>query len=166
METKQSSGKERKSKRPQKGSYGYMDWYKKKITLQSLIWVAIVAALSVSGKWLGGMPGAVLLVLGVLAVLPATRVWVGWILVFRYHTASKEELQEAEQIADTLVNKVVLYDLVISSADKVRYVPICIITNGKIHDTIELMRRIAKEKINDNQQLNEQVAHNLLLDCI
>lgn len=149
-----------------------MDWLKGKLLKKSILWLVIVAALVIPGKLLGNMVGVALLMVGILCVLPAARVWVEYIILFPYHTAKKDDIEYYEDIGTYFDDAVILYDLAIAMRNKVKFVPICIITNGQMYDTYEKIEQLGKRKKTQQYaadlraEVNEEMAHRLLLECI
>lgn len=155
-----------------KGEYGYMDWRKKQLLKKSLLWIVIVAALVIPGKQLGNIPGVILLVAGILCVLPGARVWVEYIVLFPYHTAKKDDIEYYEDIGRYFEDAILLYDLAIASRNKVRFVPICIIVNGKLYDTCEKIEELGKQRKTQQygselrREANEEIAQHILAECM
>lgn len=156
----------------EKGQYGYMNWKKKRAIIKSLIWIAVVAALVIPGKQIDNMAGAACLILGIVCVLPAARVWVECFVLLPYKTASKDELEYYEDIGKYFEDAIILYDLPIAMRNKVKFVPICIITNGKIYDTKEKIEGLEKQKKTQQyasdlrKETNEEIASHILTECI
>ena len=156
----------------EKGQYGYMNWKKKRTIIKSLIWIAVVAALVIPGKLIDNMAGAACLILGIVFVLPAARVWVECLILLPYKTPSKDEIEYYEDIGNYFEDSIILYDLAIAMRNKVKFVPICIITNGKMYDTKEKIQGLEKQKKTQQyasdlrKEANEEIASNILAECI
>lgn len=108
-----------------KGTYGYIDKYKKLYGLVSLGWLVLIAATFVTGLCIYKTKLNGFTVAAVLLVLPAARLWVTWIMMLPYRSCQKSEYDKISGLMDGLSGKVYA-DLVVTKYEGAMYLPIVV----------------------------------------
>ena len=117
-------------KKYERGEYGYVSSLKKRKLILSLCLFALSITLVIVGYIISGKTReSVLTVIGIVSVLPAAKVLVGYIILFPYKTFSKSEY---EIIKEFDVNNYALYDFVMSSSEKIMNIYALVPTVDKV----------------------------------
>ena len=119
-----------------------------------------------------------LTMLAILMVLPATKYFVGFIVVFPYKSVSRERYEHIKSLISD--NTILFTDMVFTSSDKVMNLDFMIITDnqligllGKKKQDIKYMENYLKETLTVNKIegytvkiFDEQKAHELLKELV
>lgn len=116
-------------KKYEKGTPGYLDYKVKAEIVRAIVYFLIVAAIFLLGYSQTHTRKNLLTVVAVVGCLPACKVLVGVITRFPHKSIAKEM---AEEIRGRSKHLTVLYDLVVTSTEKVMPIT-CIVVSG---DTI------------------------------
>lgn len=112
-----------------KGSYGYVDFYKKKYLRLSLIFIILIIALYIIGKFLPSNYFIYFAIFSALMILPASQQLSRYLVFYRYKSASKlyyDKFVEAD-------NKLAVYvDLIVVYKKKTLFFDFIIITDKNI----------------------------------
>lgn len=109
-----------------KGNPGYLDYQKKIEIFRTILYFAIVAALFGLGYSQTHSNKNLLTIVAVVGCLPASKALVGVITRFPYHSIEKNY---AREIGEKSTSLTVIYDLVLTSNEKI--IPIdCIVISG------------------------------------
>lgn len=100
----------------QKGKYGYLNSKRKTETIKSLLMFALVFAIFIVGYISTGTKKNLLTVVAVVSVLPAAKQLTTTVLYYKYPSQSAEA---HERIAKEIKNITSVYDIVITSYDKI-----------------------------------------------
>lgn len=114
-----------------RGEYGYIAARKKKTLLGTIIIALIGVAIFFVGLFLNKMSNRNLFtIIAVLAVLPAAKQLVAFIVLFPFKTTQKERYQKAK---DMIGEEMKLYsDLVITSPEKIMHLDLAAVGNGQV----------------------------------
>ena len=99
-----------------KGRPGYLDSQKKKEILKTAMMFGLVIAIMATGYLTTHTKNNLLTVVAVLGCLPAGKSLVGVITRWPYHSIGQKEAEEIGRVARTLP---VVYDLVVTSYEKI-----------------------------------------------
>lgn len=149
--------KRKKKKRPAKGEPGYIDSQRKFRIARTLLYVLIGFAIFFLGLLLNKFEVTnVFTVFAILAVLPAARSLVGFIVLIPYHSVTAERM---ERVRKALKGKDIIYtDMVFTSPEKVMCFSFLVITDKEIFclvdrekEDITYMERYIKTELKKRQ---------------
>ncbi len=120
---------ELRMKKIRKGNAGYLDYKKKTEILWVIVWVVIIAGLLLAGYITTGSRENLLTILAIVCCLPAARVLVSVITRWKYHSVS-EDL--AREITEKTTHLTTVFDLVLTSEDKIMPVTCIVISGDKV----------------------------------
>lgn len=114
-----------------RGDYGYISNRKKKTFLGVVAMILIGCIVFLTGLFLNNMSNRNLFtVIAVLFVLPGAKYLVGLIVVFPYHSVTRERY---EHMKENLPENMTLYtDLVITSSEKIMHLDFVVVGNGQV----------------------------------
>lgn len=138
-----------------RGGFGYINHRKKKTCITSMIILLVAAAIFFIGLLLNKMSKAnIFTIVAVLCVLPWAKQIVAFIVVFPYHSVSRERY---EKVAALVQEPVKLYtDLVITSSEKVMNLDFAIVGHGQV---IALVGKQGQDVAYIRKYLSEGVAN-------
>lgn len=116
-------------KKVKKGNPGYLDYQKKVEIVRTILYFAIVAALFGLGYSQTHSNKNLLTIVAVVGCLPASKALVGVITRFPYRSIEK---QYAWEIREKSTYLTVLYDLVLTSSDKIMPIDCIVISGDKV----------------------------------
>lgn len=116
-------------KKVQKGTAGYLDYKKKVEIIRTIIYFAIVAAVYFLGYSQTGTNKNLLTVVAIVGCLPACKALVGVITRLPHHSVSEEF---AKDILEKCPNLTVLFDLVVTSTEKIMPIDVIVISGNKV----------------------------------
>ena len=87
-----------KKKRLEKGSYGYIDAYRRRHLLISLSWLTVVAVIFIVGILVFKTKLNFATLAAMLILLPAVKAWIALIVMLPYHTDKKDYFEETKQL--------------------------------------------------------------------
>ena len=116
-------------KRYEKGMPGYLDYKKKIEIIRTIVYFALAAAVYFLGYSQTGSNKNLLTVVAIVGCLPACKALVGVIIRFPHHSI-REEI--AKELKETCPHLTTIYDLVITSTEKIMPVDEIIISGDKI----------------------------------
>lgn len=117
-------------KKVEQGNPGYLDYKKKIEIIRTIIYFAIVAAIFILGYTQTHTRLNVMTVVAVVGCLPASKALVGVITRFPY--ASIPDIH-AEEIKSKTENLTVIYDMIITSRDKVMPIECMVLSGSTIY---------------------------------
>ncbi len=112
----------RKSKRVQRGEYGYIHYRQRSVAIRLLLLFVAAVAIFLTGLLLNHMSRVnIFTVVAILFVLPWAKQMVALIVITPYRSVSRERYEMVQKkVSDRWQEGVVLYtDMVISSPDKI-----------------------------------------------
>lgn len=113
-----------------KGSYGYIKNKRKKLILWLLLDVVVAVGIFVLGLFLNKFSNKnIFTILAMLFTLPGAKLLVSLIVVFPYKGFTKELYDKVNKITHN--SKAVLYDLVLTSPERVMYIKSMAITEDE-----------------------------------
>lgn len=87
-----------KKKRLEKGSYGYIDAYRRRHLLISLSWLTVVAVIFIVGILVFKTKLNFATLAAMLILLPAVKAWIALIVMLPYHTDKKDYFEETKRL--------------------------------------------------------------------
>lgn len=87
-----------KKKRLEKGSYGYIDAYRRRHLLISLSWLTVVAVIFIVGILVFKTKLNFATLAAMLILLSAVKAWIALIVMLPYHTDKKDYFEETKQL--------------------------------------------------------------------
>lgn len=120
-----------KKAQKEKGSFGYIEWRKKKNLFATLLMFGIAAAVFLLGLFLNKFEkNNIFSIIAALITLPAAKRLVSYFLFFPYHSVSVEKYNK---ILPLIQNEDVFYtDLLITSPEKVMHLSFLVYTGAEI----------------------------------
>lgn len=120
------------AKKKNKMEYGYISQKKKTLLLQMVGNLAVGVAVFLLGLLLNkGELTNIFTVVAILFVIPAARYLTVWIVLFPYHTASREEYEEVRKLAEG--HGLLLTDLVFTSAERPMSLDYMVLAGGQAY---------------------------------
>lgn len=116
-------------KKVQKGTAGYLDYKKKVEIIRTILYFAIVAAVYFLGYSQTGTNKNLLTVVAIVGCLPACKALVGVITRFPHHSVSADF---ANDVMKKCPNLTVLFDLVVTSTEKIMPIDVIVISGNKV----------------------------------
>lgn len=110
----------------EKGDYGYLAQFKKKRTIITGILLIAMAAVIGFGYWRYHTMKTIFTVIGILFAMPLAKVLSGLLVVLPFRTLLPVKKNEIEQRLTADLKEQMLWDMALSSQEKVRYFP-CVI---------------------------------------
>lgn len=115
----------------ERGNYGYVSALKLRKLVLTICMFAISLTLVIVGYVVSGSTReSVFTVLGIVSVLPAAKVLVSYIILFPYKTFSKDEY---EKIKEFDRKGFAIYDIVMSSTEKIMNIYALVPTQDKVY---------------------------------
>ncbi len=125
----------------QKGKKGYLNEYKRSQLLKAGIAFAIIIAIVIAAVLIKHTTKTVIIVAAIIGVLPAAKMLVGFIVVAPFSS------YDGEQVSKELnKNGRELFDLAISTEEKIIFVPYLYMTQDKIFALVKPNRGFDKNK--------------------
>lgn len=116
-------------KKMKKGQAGYLAFKKKAQILRTVIYFALCILIFALGYWQTGSKENLLTVVAVVGILPSSKALVDVIVRIPYHSIKSEIAEEIAQKSNDLT---VIYDLIITSTEKIMPVSCIVISGNKI----------------------------------
>lgn len=116
-------------KKVTKGNAGYLTYKLQTQIIRTVIYFALCIAIFALGYWQTGSKENLLTVVAVLGILPASKSLVDVIVRFPHHTIKPEVAKEIAMKSEHLT---VIYDLIITSSEKVMPISCIVISGNKI----------------------------------
>lgn len=116
-------------KKVKKGQAGYLAYKLKAQILRTIIYFALCILIFGLGYWQTGSKENLLTVVAVVGILPSSKALVDVIVRIPYHTIKSEIAEEIAQKSNYLT---VIYDLIITSTEKIMPVSCIVISGNKI----------------------------------
>lgn len=116
-------------KKVKKGQAGYLTFKKKAQILRTVIYFALCILIFALGYWQTGSKENLLTVVAVVGILPSSKALVDVIVRIPYHSIKPEIAEEITQKSNYLT---VIYDLIITSTEKIMPVSCIVISGNKI----------------------------------
>lgn len=116
-------------KKVKKGQAGYLTFKMKAQTLRTIIYFALCILIFGLGYWQTGSKENLLTVVAVVGILPSSKALVDVIVRIPYRTIKPELAEEIAQKSNYLT---VIYDLIITSSEKIMPVACIVISGNKI----------------------------------
>lgn len=129
-----------------KGCCGYLDAKKKNQLTIAVLSLVMVAVICVTGIIMYHTQKSVFAVMAALAALPAAKMLVGYLVIMPYHSDDENIKHDIEEICGNTDCCTVLYDVVLSSADKSMSAGTVFIKNGKIYGYTEHYKQLKEKK--------------------
>ena len=118
-----------------RGSYGYIKNCKRKKIVAMAVLMAAAVVIFTIGLFLNKFSKAnIFTVVAILLVLPWAKVLTAYIVMFPYHTPSKEQYKEVKRFETEGLR--IYSDLVITSEEKVMNLDFLVIGNQKVYGVI------------------------------
>ncbi|MDD5949882.1 MAG: hypothetical protein PUC39_09185 [Lachnospiraceae bacterium] len=117
-----------------KGDYGYMNYYKKKHIIATLIYAAIITVLFLLAHIVTvKIVILVCYVCAVVLVLPGAKHAVAVIVVLPYHTMDEQSIEDLDEHTRELEYGIAVYDVTLASEEGIMYAPYLYLTKGRIY---------------------------------
>lgn len=114
----------------QKGSYGYIKNKRKKLMLWLILDIAVAIGIFVLGLFLNKFSNKnIFTIIAMLFTLPGAKIFVSLVVIFPYKGFTKEVYDKVRKV--TYNSEAVLYDLVLTSPERVMYIKSMAITDDE-----------------------------------
>lgn len=122
-----------KSSKPEKGTYGYIDYTKKNNLLFSILSLASVLIIFFTGVVIYGSNKSIFSIIAAVAAIPAAKIITGYIVRMPYKTgdANIYEKLKVKAASNNDYNAIIGADLIISSSTKSMEITFAYIVNGR-----------------------------------
>lgn len=117
----------------EKGTLGYIDTYKKRYGLYSLILAALIFAGVVAVYLIFGTLKHAAVLLPIILALPFAKLLLLWIVVVRFHSLKQKDGEQLESRLGGRRNCILLFDLALSSYDAISFASAAVIDQGNIY---------------------------------
>lgn len=125
----------------QKGKKGYLNEYKKNQFLKAGVAFAIIIAIVVAAVLIKHTTKTAIIVVAIIGVLPAAKMLVGFIVVAPFSSYNGEQVPK-----ELNKNGRELFDLAISTEEKIIFVPYLYMTQDKMFALVKSSRGLDKNK--------------------
>ena len=125
--------KAERQEKMEKGTFGYIDAYKKRYSLFSLLLAAVIIAAAIAVYLIFGTVKHVAILIPVILSLPFAKILILWIVVVKFHSMKKEEQEEIEKQLEGRSNCIILYDVALSSYEAISFTPCMVIDQGNVY---------------------------------
>lgn len=142
-------------KKKEKGQYGYIHYYKGNKLIISLILAIMIAFIIVSMLVMFGDTGRIGIIFAILLVLPFAKFLVAYIMCAKFETMPKEEYDKIEGKTNA---EDLLYDVVITQTEGMRYYDVVCIRNGSAYALV-LDKRYKENKKEYEQFMKQALAN-------
>lgn len=117
-----------------KGDYGYMNYYKKRHLIATLIYAAIIIAFFILAHIIEvKIVILVCYIMAILLVLPGAKHAVAVMVVFPYHTMDEQSVEDLDEHTRELEHGIAVYDVTLASEDGIMYAPYMYLVEGRIY---------------------------------
>lgn len=117
----------------EKGTRGYIDTYKKRYGLYSLILAVLIFAGAVAVYLIFGTLKHAAVLLPIILALPFAKLLLLWVVVVRFHSLKQEDGMQLESRLEGRKNCILLFDLALSSYDAISFAPAAVIDQGNVY---------------------------------
>lgn len=114
----------------EKGDYGYLNLFKKRRMLLTLALTLGMVIIIGFGYWRYHTMKTIFTVVGILFALPIAKILSGLLVVLPLKTIRKERYEKMKEAMKHIPDHQILWDLALSSVEKVRYFP-CVVYSEK-----------------------------------
>ena len=132
-----------------KGSYGYIKNKRKKLILWLILDVVVAVGIFVLGLFLNKFSNKnIFTIIAMLFTLPGAKIFVSLVVIFPYKGFTKEVYDKVRKV--TYNSEAVLYDLVLTSPERVMYIKSMAIKDDEyviVHDDKMIKAKDSKEYI-------------------
>ncbi|MGN0436513.1 MAG: hypothetical protein ACI4D8_07790, partial [Wujia sp.] len=129
----------------EKGSYGYINNYKKKKLLVTLVLLVIILFIVVTMIIMFGDTKRVGIIFAILLSLPFAKYAIAFFMCSSFSSMSREEYDRIEESTKTSQGKM-LYDVVITQYEGMKFYSSMCIKNGKIYALVINRKKDFSEK--------------------
>lgn len=117
----------------EKGTLGYIDTYKKRYGLYSLILAAVILAGSVAVYLIFGTLKHVAVLIPVILALPFAKLLILWVVVVKFHSLEQADGEGLKDRLEGRKNCILLFDLALSAYEAISFAPVLVIDQGNIY---------------------------------
>lgn len=116
-----------------KGEYGYMKAYRQGKLIVSIILVAMIEFIVITLLLMYGSTSRVMIVIAILLALPLAKFFIAFIMCVRFKPLRQEEYEQICNEATDDVEKALLYDVVISRYEGMKFYQSVCVRNGRVY---------------------------------
>lgn len=117
----------------EKGTLGYINSYKKKYGLYSLILAVLIVGLAIGIYLIFHTVKHVAILVPVILSLPFAKLLTLWIIVAKFHSLREEDGKRIRTQLSGRSNCIVLFDMALSSYDAISFASCLVIDQGNIY---------------------------------
>ena len=137
-----------------KGEYGYMDSYKKSKLIVSLIFAVMISFIILTMLFMFGSTGRVMVIFAILLVLPFSKFLIGYIMCATFTPLSVENYEIVKSETKDCTG-ILLYDVVITRTEGMKFYQSMYVCNSKIYAYVE-----------NKKDLNKKTYESWIKECI
>lgn len=117
----------------EKGTYGYIDSYKKKYGIATVIFAVVIVAAAVAVYLIFGTVKHVAILVPIILSLPFAKLMLQWVVIAKFHSFKSEEQARIQEQLEGREYCIVLYDTALSSYEAISYASCLVIDQGDIY---------------------------------
>ena len=148
-----SDNKKEKSKKPQKGEYGYAKRYKNRKIIITFICFCCILADVLIGLIMFQTRATLFTIMACVMSLPFAKNLIGYIMVVKFKPLTQSEYEKVVKIGET-EHALICYDISVSDTEKIYFFP-CIAIYG--NNVVGLAQAMKGESV-DHVELNKNAA--------
>ncbi len=131
--------------RYKKGEYGYMEAYKRSKLIISLVFAVMIAFIIITMLFMFGSTQRVMVIFAILLVLPFSKFLIGYIMCMTFKPLDKESFEKLSSKTKDF-NTGLLYDVVITRTEGMKFYQSMCVANGKIYAYVDDKKITEKRK--------------------
>lgn len=117
----------------EKGTLGYIDAYKRRYGLYSLILAVLISAGAAGVYLIFGTLKHVTVLIPIILALPFAKLLILWVVVAKFHSMKQEDGERLEARLKGRKNCILLFDLAISAYEAISFATALVIDQGNIY---------------------------------
>lgn len=117
----------------EKGSYGYIDAYKKRKLTISAVLLTLIAAAELVVLLIFESKNTFFIVIPIMLVLPFAKHFVAYIIVQPYVTMAEESLKRVHQVIAGNEHVIPVYDVTLASQQGISYLDFILVLDGVVY---------------------------------
>ena len=133
-----------KQKKLQKGTYGYIDAYRRRHLIISLAWLFVVAAIFIIGILIFKTKLNFATLAAMLIMLPAVMAWIAYIVMLPYHTDKQKYYETAVKLMEKKTAEV-FSDIVMTKYEGSMMISVLVLYDDNFFAYVPKQKKSAKD---------------------
>lgn len=117
----------------EKGTYGYIDYYKKRKLKIAAVFIALIAISVIAVLCVFETKNTYWIAIPILLVLPFAKYFVAYIVVKAYATMPEQDYEKVRKLAERWEHIFPVYDVTLASEAGISYLEVLIIIDGVVY---------------------------------